>query len=30
MANSKISLDIIKRYFILTIDNKYAKSAPIF
>lgn len=29
MSSSKISLDIIERFFILTIDNKHARSAPI-
>lgn len=29
IASSKISLDTIKEFSILTINNKYAKSAPI-
>lgn len=30
IASSKISLTVIERFSILTINNKYAKNAPIF
>ncbi len=29
ISSFKISLDVIERFFILTIDNKYTKNVPI-